>query len=365
MNSPQTPPESERIQEEYIQKSDSIEKLIQKRDMEFLKTRPVGTVWLDKAKEYAMSARYYNISTEELKDLYVNLDESVKNSPKGRALYGYLYPESHLGLGDEFPDSEFYDLDGKAHRFSELKGKWVLVDLWSAGCAPCRWALPELGELKEKYPDTVDLVSLSLDTDNIWRQQSKELQLAGNNWNEGKEDYGLFARLGLTARPSFLVVSPDGIIRDIWSGYGTGSLKQRMSFYARRKGTTEYSESNGLRSVQFPKYETNNTDRVLDIDRIEVSDEGTKVFFYFLYYPNYWISIPKDAYLMDSNGTKYNIIESDGIELGGHLYGDDNGQGAFSITFKPLPEDIETIDFRESSSDDSWSIKGIILKPII
>ena len=104
---------------------------------------------------------------------------------------------------------------------------------------------------------------------------------------------------------------------------------------------------------------------MLDIDRIEMNHDGTKVFFYFIYYPNYWISIPKDAYLMDSKGTKYHIVDSGGIELGGHLYGDDNGQGVFSITFKPIPEDVETIDFRESSSDDSWSIKGIVLKPII
>ena len=50
---------------------------------------------------------------------------------------------------------------------------------------PCRPALPELRELKEKYPETLELISLSVDPENIWRKASEELHLTGNNWNEG------------------------------------------------------------------------------------------------------------------------------------------------------------------------------------
>ena len=355
--------ESERIRDEYIHVVDSLERSMQLRDLELLKERPVSVVWLDKARDFAKMSGYYHSDTEDLKSMYANLDDSVKNSPKGRSLYGYLYPDSPLGLGDDFPDTEFNDLDGKPHHFSEFNGKWVLVDLWSAGCAPCRWALPELRELKEKYPDTLELVSLSMDTDDMWRQQSKELMLEGNNWNEGKEDYGLFSRLGFTARPSFVVVTPDGKIKDTWSGYATGSLKQKMSFYARPKGETAYTESNGCRSVMYPRYETNKTDNVLDIDRIEICDEGTKVFFSFIYYPNYWISIAADTYLTDSSGTKYTVIDSEGIVLGEHLFADDDGKGSFSITYEEIPENIKTIDFHESLSDDNWTIERIVLKP--
>lgn len=345
------------------QKLDSINRLIDLCELEFLKTRPVGRIWLDKAKDIAKMSDYYKIDTGDLKSMYAALNDSIKNSQIGKTIYGYLYFDSPIGIGDKFPDTELYDIDGNVHKLSEFQGKWRLVDFWRLGCAPCIMALPELRELKEKYQDILEFISLSIDSDNIWREATDELHLTGNNWNEGKEDYGIFRRLGLVGSPYFLVITPDGTIKDVWFGFSEGSLKRRMGFYLRPKGTTEYAESDGLRSVQFPQYEINNTTRVLDIDRIEISNEGTKVFFAFVHSPDKWISIAPDAYINDSSGTKYAVISTDGITLGEHLYPDKKGNGSFSITFEPIPEEINSIDFHESPSNDGWSIEGISLKP--
>lgn len=346
-----------------FQTQDSIKRLIQMRDLELLKTRPVGTVWLDKAQDFAKMSHRLKIDTDDLKSMYQTLDDSIKNSPAGRAIYGYLYPGSHIGVGDKFPDTEFMDINGNVHKFSEFNGKWCLVDFWNSGCAPCILAYPELRELKKKYPGMLECISLSIDSESIWQKATEKLHLTGNNWNEGKRDYGIFRRLGTNAYPTFVVIAPDGTIRDIWIGYSTGSLKRRMSFILRTKGNTEYTESNGLRSIRFPQYETNKTDRVLDIDRIDIDNEGIKVFFSFVYNPNQWISIPPDAYLSDSNGTKYTAIGSDGIVLGKHLFADSEGNGSFSITFEAIPEAANSIDFHESSSNNGWSIEGIMIKP--
>lgn len=345
------------------QKLDSINRLIDQRDIEFLKTRPVGKIWLDKAKKIAKMSDYYKIDTEDLKSMYVSLDDSIKNSHIGRAIYGYLYSGSPIKIGDKFPDTEFYDLDGNLHKMSEFQGKWCLVDFWNSGCGYSIRSLPELRELKEKYPDKLEFISLSIDSDRIWHQSSEELHLTGNNWNEGKEDYGIYRRLGLNGFPYFLVVTPDGIIKDIWFGFSPGSMKRRMGFYLRSKGSTEYIASEGLRSVKFPQYETNKTDRVLDIDLIEISDEGTKVFFSFVYSPDKWIAIAPDAFINDSTATKYKVLSTDGITLGEHLYPDKEGNGSFSITFEKIPEGVNSIDFHESSSNDGWSIESIIIKP--
>ncbi len=342
---------------------DSINRLIDLRDIEFLRTRPVGKIWLDKASHIAKWSDYYKIDTEQLKSMYIALEDSIKNSQIGRRIHGYLYPGSPIGIGDQFPDTEFYDLDGNVHNFSEFKGKWCLVDFWSSACAPSVWAIPELRELKEKYPENFEVISLSIDSDESWHQSSEELHLTGNNWNEGKEDYGIFRRLGLTGFPTFFVVTPDGTIKDLWLGFSEGSLKRGVGFYLRPKGTTEYAESDGLRSVQFPQYESNKTTRVLDIDRIEISNEGTKVFFAFIHSSDKWIRIAPDAYINDSTGKQYKVINSDGIVLGEHLYPDSEGNGSFSITFEKIPETVTTIDFHESSSNDGWSIEGIVLKP--
>ncbi len=185
----------------------------------------------------------------------------------------------------------------------------------------------------------------------------------GNNGNEGKGDYVIFRRLGTHVYPTFLVVTPYGTIKDVWIGFSEGSLKRRMGFYLRPKGKTEYAESDGLRSISFPQYQANKTTRVLDIDRIEISDEETKVFFAFVHSPDKWISIAPDTYIKDSTGKQYKVISTDGITLGEHLYPDKDGNGSFCITFEPIPETIDLIDFHENQSNEGWSIEGIALKP--
>lgn len=225
-----------------FEKCDSLKRLIYLRDLELLKTRPVGTTWIDKAKDIAMMSHRLKIYPEDLKSMYANLDDSIKNSPKGRAIYGYLYPGSPIKIGDKFPDTEFHDIDGNKHRFSEFQGKWCLVDFWNSGCSPCLRALPELRELKNTYPDTLELVSLSLDAEHIWRKASEKLPLLGNNWNEGKEDYGIFRRLDTNAYPTFLIVAPDCTIKDLWIGYHTGELKEKMNLYLSPEGKIEYNE---------------------------------------------------------------------------------------------------------------------------
>ncbi len=346
-----------------LQAIDSITRLVELRNLELLKTRPVGRVWLEKAKDLAVMSDRLKIDTEDLKSLYANLADSIKNSPVGREIYGHLYAGSPIVIGDKFPDTEFYDLDGNVHKFTEFQGKWCLVDIWNSGCSPCIRAMPELKALKEKYPEKLEVVSLSVDSENSWRQASERLHLSGNNWNEGKLNYGIFKRLGTHAYPTFFVVSPDGTIKDIWIGYASGELIQKVNFNLRPKGETEYTESKGHRTIRFPRYQANKTNRVLDIDRIEISDEGTKVFFAFVYSPDKWIAISTDAYIKDSTGKQYKVIRTDGITLGEHLYPDKEGNGSFSIIFEPIPDYINSIDFHESASNDGWSIEGIALNP--
>lgn len=51
----------------------------------------------------------------------------------------------------------------------------------------------------------------------------------GNQWNELRQgDTGLAARYKVMGIPHYVLISPKGIILDIWSGYGPGSLKSKL-----------------------------------------------------------------------------------------------------------------------------------------
>ena len=71
--------------------------------------------------------------------------------------------------GDDMADADLYDVNGKIHHLSDFKGKYILIDFWSQGCAPCLQSLPELKEITEHYKERLTVVSLSEDTEKTER----------------------------------------------------------------------------------------------------------------------------------------------------------------------------------------------------
>ena len=67
-------------------------------------------------------------------------------------------------IGDEAPEIELKDVNGKTRKLSDLKGKVVLLDFWASWCRPCRMENPNVVEAYKKYHDKgFDIYSVSLD----------------------------------------------------------------------------------------------------------------------------------------------------------------------------------------------------------
>ena len=55
------------------------------------------------------------------------------------------------GKGEAAPGFELKDLEGKAVKLSDFKGKVVLLNFWATWCPPCREEIPDLVALQTKY----------------------------------------------------------------------------------------------------------------------------------------------------------------------------------------------------------------------
>ena len=56
------------------------------------------------------------------------------------------------------------DTQGRVHRLTDYRGKWVLVNFWATWCPPCLEEMPELQKLHETRKDLV-VIGIAMD----WR----------------------------------------------------------------------------------------------------------------------------------------------------------------------------------------------------
>lgn len=204
---------------------------ISEKTVRHMQTAPVTEVWINK---FAECARWllYGIGLdhkEEMLALYDRMTDEQRQSPLGRQIDACLNPVSKVGVGDRMADGDLYDVDGNLHRLTEFLGNYILLEFGGRGCGACLDAIPELKEVAERYRSRIEVVCISSDSEQDWKKHVAERQLTGNQWNQllGNNE-GIWARYGVLGVPHFVLIAPDGRIQDVWTGYGKGSLLEKL-----------------------------------------------------------------------------------------------------------------------------------------
>ena len=208
--------------EKYIRQADSLMRIaIPKKDIPLLETLPVDEAWMNHLFYVANSLDTALITKG--RELCHRMNEEQKNSYRGKLVMNRLFPQA-VPIDEQIPDLELKDTSGNSHRLQELGGKYLLLDFWSNGCGPCIKSFPELKEISEQMKDRIEVVSISIDTEAIWKKASAKHCITWHNWNDLQKENGIFARFGVKAYPTYVLVSPDGKLIGKQVGYSKGSL---------------------------------------------------------------------------------------------------------------------------------------------
>ncbi|PVX45600.1 thiol-disulfide isomerase/thioredoxin [Flavobacterium sp. 103] len=120
-------------------------------------------------------------------------------------------------VGNPSPEFEYENYKGGKTKLSDLKGKYVYIDLWATWCGPCRAEIPFLQKTEEKYQGkNIEFVSISIDKakdNDKWKKFVTDKKLGGvqlfadNDWeSEFVKSYGV------NGIPRFILIDPNGNI---------------------------------------------------------------------------------------------------------------------------------------------------------
>ena len=224
-----------------LKKVDSLLKLflplvdsIALHELNYMKESPVTTVWLDRYQNYAGYLQWNKKFGHEdlIRSLYDRMPEADRATAAGQLIAAYLNLPEVVNVGDQMVDGDLYDVKGNLHHLSEFKGKYILLDFWSQGCGPCLQSFPEIKEVAESYKEGLVIVSINSDPKDRWLDFIERKGLTGNQWNElAKGATGLAAVYQVTGIPHYVMISPEGVILDMWKGYGPGSIKEKVQHW--------------------------------------------------------------------------------------------------------------------------------------
>ncbi len=130
------------------------------------------------------------------------------------------------------------DSQGKTHRLTDYKGKWVLVNFWATWCPPCLEEIPDLVALHEDRRNNLVVIGIAMD----YRNPKQVTDFADQmmiSYPVVLGDYKMAAQIGpVRGLPMTYLYNPQGkivaqnmgaITRDAVESYihGKGAGKKR------------------------------------------------------------------------------------------------------------------------------------------
>ena len=171
----------------------------------------------------------------KLKSDFPGLEEAFfqeENKKLENMLKSYTgYYKSKLAMRKEFPAGtpsptfeNYENFNGGTTSLSDLKGKYVYVDVWATWCGPCKREIPSLKKLEKEYHGkNIEFVSISVDdakrsgsiekAHEAWKKMVTEKELSGVQLFSDKAFKSDFVQdYKIQGIPRFILIDPKGNI---------------------------------------------------------------------------------------------------------------------------------------------------------
>jgi thiol-disulfide isomerase/thioredoxin len=112
---------------------------------------------------------------------------------------------------------DFVDTDGNGYQYSDLQGKWQVINYWATWCAPCIKEIPELISLDENN-DNVVVFGVNFDAPE-GEEITRQIEKMGITFPVYREDPHV--RLGIQmpeVLPTTVLIDPEGQIAEVLVG---------------------------------------------------------------------------------------------------------------------------------------------------
>lgn len=183
------------------------------KSIQFINENPESEISLIALKDVAG----YAIDPVTIEPMFLKLAANLRNSEAGKSLEAAINKAKKTAIGMVAPDFSQNDVNGKAVKLSDYRGKYVLVDFWASWCGPCRAENPHVLKAYNAFKDkNFTVLGVSLDDQSKKAAWLQAIEKDGMPWTQVSDLKGwkneAAILYGVTAIPQNYLVSPDGKI---------------------------------------------------------------------------------------------------------------------------------------------------------
>lgn len=130
-----------------------------------------------------------------------------------------IAPAHSIDKGTQAPAFSLQSLDGRQVTLDELKGKVVYLDFWASWCGPCRFSLPFMNKLVDKF-SRAGLVVLAVNIDSDRAKAEKALSSFNAKYTVLLDPHStLPAIYNPPKMPTSFVIGRTGVVTAVHEGF--------------------------------------------------------------------------------------------------------------------------------------------------